>query len=399
MDNSKIRIIEAGNSMGLGGTEYVIQLYCKYLNKEYFDVTALGIHEGGERVQLIEELGVKVVLLEGDLTKLADLLKETDVFHWHGNGKLDPEIFTIVAANKPKMVIQTNIFGNFRESVLYQSIDYDLYISKMILIRRMYRDSYLKNNFFKKRRVLYNPVDVDVMDHLLPSNDTINKFKEQYDLSDKFIVGRVGRADRAKFDLVSLDAFAAFAKEVKNARFLLVGAIEIIFEHAQKLGIADKLIVLENTADLEQLLIYYRCIDIFIAASHIGESFGIVIAEAMAVGTPLITISTPDKDNAQIELVDNELTGLVVERDVTTIHQALKYLHTNPEIRKSLGKAAQQKVKKEYHAGCIVKSLEDLIFGHLKMKHKSNQPTRILSYSREMVNDYNYRCTALWQPD
>ena len=168
MENKKIRIIEAGNSLGLGGTEYAIQLYCKYLNKEHFDVTALGIQEGGERVKLIEENGTKVVLLQGDLTQLPNLLKETDVFHWHGNGKLDPEIFKIVAADKPTIVIQTNVFGNFRESVLYQTLDYDLYISKMIFIRRMYHDSYLKNNFFKKRRMLYYPVDVEEIDRLTP---------------------------------------------------------------------------------------------------------------------------------------------------------------------------------------------------------------------------------------
>ncbi|MDO7743725.1 MAG: glycosyltransferase family 4 protein [Pedobacter sp.] len=399
MENSKIRIIEAGNSLGLGGTEYVIQLYCKYLNKEFFQVTALGIFEGGERVSLIEENGVKVVLLNGDLNQLAGLLKETDVFHWHGNGKLDPEVFKIVADNKPKLVIQTNVFGNFRESILYQSVDYDLYVSKMIMIRRMYYDSYLKNNVFKKRRVLYNPVDIEQLNQLLPDEDEISSFKIKHNLTDKFIIGRVGRADRAKFDLINLDAFAEFASEIRSARFLLVGATEILIEHARQLGIEDKLIVLENTIDLKQLLLYYKCIDIFVAASHIGESFGMVIAEAMIAGVPVITISTPDKDNAQIELVDNEVTGIVVKRDTSILCRAMKHLYSQPELRKSLAENARQKISKTYHAASIVRSLEDLIYHHLKMGNKSKQPSLLLKYSREMVDDYNYRITDLWEPE
>lgn len=158
---NKIRIIEAVNQLGLGGTEYAVQLFSKFLNKDRFEVTVIGLLNGGERVRLIEDLGIKVILLNGDLPKLGQLLQETDVFHWHGNGSLEPELFKVIKANKPKIVIQTNVFGQFDNSTFYDVIDYDLYISKMILVRRMKRDKKLQNNYASKRKVLPYPVDTD----------------------------------------------------------------------------------------------------------------------------------------------------------------------------------------------------------------------------------------------
>lgn len=129
-----------------------------------------------------------------------------------------------------------------------------------------------------------------------------------------------------------------------------------------------------------------------------GESFGMVIAEAMTVGIPVLTISTEDKDNAQIELVDNEITGLVVKRDATTIAEALQYLYLNPQKRKSFAAAALKKVKQEYQAEQIVGSFEDLILKHLKLPQDTQLESKIQNYSRQMVNDYLERCQDLWKP-
>lgn len=199
----KIRIIEAVNQLGLGGTEYAVQLFSKFLNKDRFEVTVIGLLNGGERVRLIEDLGIKVILLNGDLVKLGQLLQETDVFHWHGNGSLEPELFKVIKANKPKIVIQTNVFGQFDNSPFYDVIDYDLYISKMILVRRMKLDMKLQDNYASKRKVLPYPVDIDHINSLVPTEDEVNQFKKANNLQDKFIAGRIGRSDDHKFDLIT----------------------------------------------------------------------------------------------------------------------------------------------------------------------------------------------------
>lgn len=393
---NKIKIIEAGNELGLGGTEYAIQLYSKFLNKDHFKVTVVGLHEGGPRVKLIQDMGIDVHVLNGDLVKLAGLLKETDVFHWHGSGMLNAELFNVVKENKPKLVIQTNVFGAYDHSSLYDVIDYDLYISQMILIRRMEQDSGLNDNFNAKRKVLPYPVDVDLIADLLPDNNEIQDFKELHKIHDCFIVGRIGRPDNAKFDIITLDAFAAFADKVENARFLLVGVTPKILAYAETLNITDKLIIFENTPDLRTLLLYYNAIDIFLAISEFGESFGMVIAEAMTSGIPVVTVSTPTRDNAQIELVDNAKTGLVVERNKEKIVSAMLFLyHDRKEILK-LSVSSKQKITKEYKADNIVKSLENLIFSHLKVPIPGIERSLVKGFSPDMAHDYMNRCSDLW---
>ncbi|CAM4406229.1 Glycosyltransferase involved in cell wall bisynthesis [Pedobacter westerhofensis] len=393
---NKIKIIEAGNELGLGGTEYALQLYSKYLNKEYFEVTVVAFREGGPRVTLIEELGIPVVVLNRDLKKLAELLQQTDVFHWHGYGTLDPEFFAVVSANKPKLVIQTNVFGAYKPTPLYDIIDYDLYISRMILVRRMFYDQNLPNNFALKRKVLPYPVDIHHIENLSPRPEQVQRFKEQHGLQNSFIVGRIGRADNAKFDLITLDAFAKFAHKVNNARFLLVGSTPEIILHAKELKIFDQLLILANTPNLQTLLIYYRCMDVFLAASDFGETFGMVIAEAMTAGIPVVTVSTPKKDNAQIELVDNGKTGLVVERHIDQIVDVLYYLYVNEGYRMILSAAARQKVKEAYNAENIIGSLEQLIFKHLNVPHRDGRSYLLEEYSQEMVNNYILRMSDLW---
>ena len=55
----------------------------------------------------------------------------------------------------------------------------------------------------------------------------------------------------------------------------------------------------------------YGSLDCFIHAAKTGESFGLVLTEAMLCGAPVVTVSRPYKDNSQIEVVRNGVDGLV----------------------------------------------------------------------------------------
>ncbi|WP_163400306.1 glycosyltransferase family 4 protein [Flavobacterium fluviatile] len=393
----KIKIIEAVNQLSLGGTEYALQLYSKYLNKELFEVIVVAIYNGGERVKLIQDLGIEVIVLNGDLAKFEDLLRNTDVLHWHGDGTLDKKIFSLVEKNKPKVVVQTNVFGYFDNSEFYKLIDYDLYVSKMILVRRMDLDKKMLDNYGDKRKVLPNPVDVEHLQSLAPTENEIFLFKKENNLLRNFIVGRIGRADDHKFDLITLDGFAEFSKTKENARFLLVGATPKIKEHAKRLNILEKLIIFETSSDLKLLLKYYKSLDVFLAGSNIGESFGMVLAEAMLSEVPIVTISTPDKDNAQIELVDSGANGYVVPRLKSEISKALGSLYTDTDLRKRFAKKARTKVLNSYAAKNIVLSFEKMILNHLFPEKKIKDDfSLVVDFSDKLVEDYKNRCSNLF---
>jgi glycosyltransferase involved in cell wall biosynthesis len=390
----KIRILEMTNVLGFGGTEYALQLFCKYLDKENFDVTAIGLYGGGPREKLIGDLGVKVEVLNGDFQRLQKLVENADVVHYHGSGLLDNNVFNVI--KKPKLVIQTNVFGFFESSPLYDLIDYDLYVSKMMLVRRMKLDAKLNVDFSKKRKVLYNPVDVDHIQMLKPKSKEIECFKKELSINDCFIVGRIGRSDDSKFDLITLDGFAIFAEGKQNVKFLLCGATPVILRHAEELKIMDKLVVLETTSDFRVLLLYYACLDLFLNASNLGESFGMVIAEAMAMGVPVVTINTPNRDNAQVELVDDGVTGFVVPRLSDKISEAIGKLYYDEVLRNSFSIASKDKVTSSFYAQHIVDSLKVLILNHYSSKNKS-LVNKIIDYSEGLNIEYSLKQRKIYK--
>lgn len=391
---NKIRVIECANQLGLGGTEYALQLYCKYFDKDTFDVTAVALQSGGARVGLIEALGIKVLVLNGDLDRFKQLLKDADVLHWHGAGDVDDALFKLIRENKPKIVIQTNVFGYYKKSPLYDVIDYDLFISKMIIVRRMVEDGF---TYESKRKVLPYPVDIDFLnsEDIAPSNDEIIKFKAENNLTDCFVVGRIGRADDHKFDMITLAAFKEYGKFNPGSKFLLVGATANMIAYAKKIDVYHKLVMLDNTSNINTLLIYYKAMDVFLAASNIGESFGMVIAEAMSSGTPVVTISTPDRDNAQIELVDNMQTGIVVPRIKEKIALALNEISSNKTLANRLSNQSKKKIFNSYRAPNIVNSLEQLILKKLGYIDKVEN-TLLLDWNLKLKSEYEERCTNLY---
>jgi hypothetical protein len=111
---------------------------------------------------------------------------------------------------------------------------------------------------------------------------------------------------------------------------------------------------------------FYRLLEVMPYAS-IGESFGLVVAEGMGMGLPVVVLSTPMRDNAQIELVDHGRTGLVAH-DAQGCASAVARLLNDPVLSERLGRAAQEKVRTHYAAERVVHSLENLYADMLERK-------------------------------
>ena len=79
----------------------------------------------------------------------------------------------------------------------------------------------------------------------------------------------------------------------------------------------------------------YSSLDCFLHAARIGESFGMVLAEAMLCGCPVVTASRPFKDNSQVEVVGH-LKGGVVARSAKSLATALRAFRFDPGIRQQL---------------------------------------------------------------
>ncbi len=79
---------------------------------------------------------------------------------------------------------------------------------------------------------------------------------------------------------------------------------------------------------------YYRSADIFCAPATGGESFGLVLLEAMACGKPSIASNIEGYAN----VLDNNEEGLLVPAaDDNALAEALQSLARNRKLRKQMG--------------------------------------------------------------
>jgi glycosyltransferase involved in cell wall biosynthesis len=118
------------------------------------------------------------------------------------------------------------------------------------------------------------------------------KFRHSYQLSENaLIVGHLGRLAPEKNLEYLAESVAIFLKKHRQACFLVVGsgpsesAIHRIFKSK---NLADRLLMAGSKTGHE-LADAYQAMDVFVFASH-SETQGMVLAEAMACGLPVIAL-------------------------------------------------------------------------------------------------------------
>jgi len=394
--HGKFRIVEAAYQLGLGGTERVLENYCRNLDKSRFDVIVVGFEQGGERADILCREGYEVVIANGDEQIWEQVLRGADVLHWHHDGHLPPKVFQSVGKSKPRLVIQTNVFGLGDRSDFYDLVDLDLYVSKMCLVRRVREDGGRAASHSGKRAVLYNAVDLEMLRRSMPSSSEIVQLRSELGVGNAPTVGRIGRADDGKFHSVAIRMMPILKKWVPGVKFLLLGGTSQMRRLTERLGVQDSFVWVEPTPEVKKLMSYYCCIDVYLAVSDVGETFGMNIAEAMVCGLPVVAVSTPNVDNAQVELVDNGKTGLVVEAYPRLVAMACEKLLMDSDKRLEMGRAGAEKVK-EYSAAQIVRRFENAVCETLEGRNPvSNGCSFLIPWSADVESEYDFRLKNLF---
>jgi len=131
---------------------------------------------------------------------------------------------------------------------------------------------------------------------------------------EALVVGHVGRLAPEKNLGFLARAVAGFLEARPEARFLVVGdgpARVTVAEELARRGLAERL----HEAGVlggEELVSAYRAMDLFAFASH-TETQGMVLAEAMAAGVPVVAVDAPgarevvrDRENGRLLPADDE---------------------------------------------------------------------------------------------
>ena len=139
---------------------------------------------------------------------------------------------------------------------------------------------------------------------------------------DATVVGHVGRLAKEKNLPFLAEAVAKYLGSNSNAIFVLVGqgpCEQEIFQACERHGVSKRLLAFGvlKAIDLRKI---YHTFDIFAFASH-SETQGIVLAEAMAAGVPVVAVDAPGVR----EIVVDHVNGRLLPKDnINTFVDALQ---------------------------------------------------------------------------
>ncbi len=172
----------------------------------------------------------------------------------------------------------------------------------------------------------------------------------------RFVVGYIGTQSYAKLhpDFV---AYCACVSHIPGIEFVLVGdqtnAAQIRAE-AETFGIAEKFRFIDYVSDVNAELAQMDVFGYLLSPRHFGTTENALL-EAMAAEVPVIAFD----QCAERYLIENNETGLLV-KGKEDYGRALAYLYEHPAERCRMGRAARQRVLRDFAVERTAAQLHDI---------------------------------------
>lgn len=166
-------------------------------------------------------------------------------------------------------------------------------MEKIITISRYIRDKIIAfyPSIDSRINIIYYGIDLD---RFQPGNVRRGMLRNVFGLAPETpVIGTVG--DLWKNQIEFLDALVLIRKEVPDVRFALVASesdahhTRIFKRRAVELGLAEALLWTGRLSK-EDMLSLYSDIDVAVS-THRNEGFGIWVLEALAMGTPVVSVN------------------------------------------------------------------------------------------------------------
>lgn len=229
------------------------------------------------------------------------------------------------------------------------------------------RDAALTNDMKRSSQLIKVGIGID-LDRF--STNALNTQQVRNELgleADNYVVGTIGRLVRHKGIDCFLRAAALVLRAAPQTRFLVVGdgpQRRELEDLTRSLGIAQSVTFtgfMENPSDIPRVL---AGMDVFVLPSQ-REGFGMVFAEAMAMGVPVVG----SKIAPITEVVKDGETGILAPPNHPQLFaEAVVLLLGDEAKRKGMGQAGRVRVESEFDERSSFQRVESLYQELLRQK-------------------------------
>ena len=346
------KLLELCLSPDLGGLELYMVRAAKALDGRFEVLSAVSpdgkllpyFEEGGYRAETVRRRSG--VLLFSAARALARLIDDNavDVVHMHWTKDLPVAVMAkLLSRRKPKLVQTRNMtMTRFKDDAyhrfLYRHMDMMLPVTHQVADQIR---TFVPEAVRPKIEVLYMGSDKPA---LLESTE-IESLRREQGMEGQFVVGMVGRINEAKGQHLLIEAIAKIGNPSVHAYFvgheMKKGYVDSLKRRADSLGVADRVHFLGFMKNPHH---FYQMCDAVVLASR-RETFGLVLIEAMQVGTAVIGSNS----GGVVEIIDDGETGLLFEAgNAGMLAAQISRLRDEPVFRKKVAEAGQEKAQRMF---------------------------------------------------
>lgn len=198
-----------------------------------------------------------------------------------------------------------------------------------------------------KVRVVSHPIENSFMSQ--------DNFRKELGITTSLVMGFHQRVSDSIFSEIPLLAFSKLS-DLHDVSFVLLGGSQKYQHQAKELNL-NNIFFLEETGSQETIDKFLNTLDIYSHGRKDGEINSTAIAEALKHGLPVVTHRS-DFNNGHAEQV---ATCGFFSRNLDEYVNNVNELLTNPRMRLSLSKNADEKFANNYEFSAQIKSIERLV--------------------------------------
>ena len=375
-DTRKIRVLHIVDALGHGGMESLLYDVLTRMDRELFQFSICSVEEPGlpSEHQRFRQAGIATCVLDHAQGRMSTLWhtfrflrrNRFHIVHIHDYGRhvVMAKIAAILARAPVLMSYAHAIPNGTWRSRLAQSM-IDIFTWSNVAVSDKVKEALVASGAWQRKVVtVSNGIDLARFQCDRGSDALDPRTQLGYDPETR-LVGIVARLVPSKRIDLLIRSAPFLIKDRPNIRFLIVGegpARGDLVKLVNELDISQFVQFLGWRDDMARI---YRALDVLAMTSE-SEGFGLVVAEAMASGSPIVAV----RSTTDIETL-NPQCALFVEAEPKSIAQGIARLLTDHRLAKTISSKARKRAENYFDINRTSGQLSELYIRALHQKQLS----------------------------